>query len=538
MDAPLVVAGRPPAHGLGVRRLSLVGDERLARLVGSGSERAFGAIYERYHQTLYRYCRSIVRQDADAQDVLQSTFASAFAALQRGQRDAPLRPWLFRIAHNEAVSLIRRRRGDVELNDSPEHWVGSAEDRADERARLALLVADLRELPDRQRSALVMRELSGLSHEEIAVVLETSVGAAKQAVFEARRALMEFVEGRSMVCEDVRRTISDGDGRALRGRRVRAHLRDCAGCARFAAAIPARRQDLQALVPVLAPAASAAMLARVTGVGSGHGAGGGAGAVAASAAGKTVGATLVAKLLVSAAVVVTAAAGVTGVSAVLNHPQHHHARVPGAASHTGTVTGSAVQPTVRHVRGVSGAAPGRAAAMTARRATPAGRALRTGSSSSAARSPGPAPTTAAPVSSGVGAGRSLPAQAHGTGAPIASGGSASPDHGTGRRASAGPAVTPAGHQPAASTGSHPSGSPTSSHRPASGPSSSPSSTPATPGGQSSSHVPTNAPASAPTPTAPGPPAPSLPHDPGSGPAGTPAPPGPSVTSARGPQPRP
>ena len=179
MDAPSIVAGRTTASGLPFR-LALSGDERLAGLVGSGSERAFAAIYERYHQPLYRYCRSIVRDDADAQDALQSTLASAFAALKRGQRDAPLRPWLFRIADNEAISLIRRRRGDVELTDVSEQFVASAEDRAGERAGLGLLVADLRELPDRQRGALVMRELSGLSHEEIAIALGISVGAAKQ----------------------------------------------------------------------------------------------------------------------------------------------------------------------------------------------------------------------------------------------------------------------------------------------------------------------------------------------------------------------
>jgi RNA polymerase sigma factor (sigma-70 family) len=524
---------------LGVRRLSLVGDERLARLVGGGSERAFGAIYERYHQPLYRYCRSIVREDADAQDVLQSAFASAFAALRRGQRDAPLRPWLFRIAHNEAVSLIRRRRSDVELAGAPERWAGSTEDRAEERARLALLVSDLRELPDRQRSALVMRELSGLSHEEIAVVLETSVGAAKQTVFEARRALMEFVEGRSMVCEDVRRTISDGDGRALRGRRVRAHLRDCAGCTQFAAAIPARRQDLQAVVPVLAPVASAAMLARVTGVGSRHGAGGGAGAVAAGAAGKTVGATLVAKLLVSSMVVVTAAAGVTGVTAVLNHRQHHP-RVPDAVSHATTRTGSIVQPTARHAAGGRGAAPGRQRVVSGGHAALGGRVLRTDSSSSVAGSRGPAPTTARPVFRGVGSGRSLPAQAHGNGAHTVSRGRGSPGQGEARRASGRPAMTPAGHPAAASKGSHPSGSGASSHRAANGTSSSPSSNRSSPGGQSASHAPTTAPGSAPAPAsaAPGPPAPSAPHDPSSGPASTPTPPGSSGISAHAPPPRP
>jgi DNA-directed RNA polymerase specialized sigma24 family protein len=89
---------------------ALLGDERLAQRVGAGDERAFAVVYERYHQMLYRYCRSILRDDADAQDALQSTFAAAFAALRTGQRDAPMRPWLFRIAHNESVSVVRRRR--------------------------------------------------------------------------------------------------------------------------------------------------------------------------------------------------------------------------------------------------------------------------------------------------------------------------------------------------------------------------------------------------------------------------------------------
>src|SRR5579872_7456114 len=90
-------------------RLLVSDDERLAGLIGGGSERAFTVLYERYHQPLYRYCRSIVRDDSDAEDALQSAFARAFAALRRGQRKAPLRPWLFQIAHNEAISQLRRR---------------------------------------------------------------------------------------------------------------------------------------------------------------------------------------------------------------------------------------------------------------------------------------------------------------------------------------------------------------------------------------------------------------------------------------------
>src|ERR1700746_1721071 len=99
-------AGNPPAAGRTLR-LSRLSDEFLARHAPRGSQRAFGAIYDRYHQPLYRYCRSIVRDDADAQDALQSTFTAALAALQRQARKAPLRPWLYRIAHNESISVLR-----------------------------------------------------------------------------------------------------------------------------------------------------------------------------------------------------------------------------------------------------------------------------------------------------------------------------------------------------------------------------------------------------------------------------------------------
>src|SRR4051794_31226384 len=131
----------------------------------------FAAVYEHHHQALYRYCRSILHHDQDAQDALQSTMTRAFAALEDGPRNAEMRPWLFRIAHNEAVSLLRRRRpvdalDDLETRDPP------VEDQVALRADLRYLQEDLGVLPERQRAALVLRELNGLSHTEIAQVLD------------------------------------------------------------------------------------------------------------------------------------------------------------------------------------------------------------------------------------------------------------------------------------------------------------------------------------------------------------------------------
>lgn len=310
-------------------------DERLARMVARGSERAFVALYQRYSQPLFRYCRSIVGNDADAQDVLQSSLASALVALRNGTRDAPLRPWLFRISHNEAVTLLRRRRPSVELSEQLEPVAPSAVEDVLRRERLATLVADLQELGERQRGALVMRELSGLSHAEIAVVLGVSVGAAKQAIFEARRALLELAEGREMTCGQARRLISDGDGRVLRARRVRAHLRHCADCTAFADAIPRRRADLHALAPPLAPVAAAGVLSGVLGAGSGHG-GSGAAWLAAGAGGKSAGAVLAAKAAVGVAVVATATVGATHLLRSEPHARQHVSHVSKGARGAGS----------------------------------------------------------------------------------------------------------------------------------------------------------------------------------------------------------
>lgn len=315
-ERPLVLAPR-------------LGDERLAQRVGGGDGRAFTALYERYHQPLFRYCRMLLGDDGDAQDALQSTFERAFAALRQGRRDAPVRPWLYRIAHNESVSLIRRRRPAPVAATALEH-ARSAEEAAADRGELATLLADLRELPERARGALVMRELAGLRHAEIAEAFGISAGAAKQAIFEARRGLAELAEGRAMRCEDVCRTISDGDGRALRGRRIRAHLRDCAGCRAFAAAIPDRRAQLRALAPGLPPAAAATVLARAGGAAHGPGAAAGlGGGLAAGAAGKGVVAVWTGAKLVSAAAVVLSAGGVVALThAIHSHPVPRSAPVP------------------------------------------------------------------------------------------------------------------------------------------------------------------------------------------------------------------
>ena len=313
---------------------------RLARRASRGDRAAFEQIFRRHHQELYRYSLSIVHDREDAEDAMQATMAAALRALPGEDRRIDIRPWLFRIAHNESISLLRRRRPD-QLDEAsiPEREGESQEDRLAIRDRLRRLVLDLNGLPERQRAALVMRELSGLSYEEIGEALTCSEGGARQAVYEARTALRELEEGRDMECEAVRRAISERDGRRLRGRKLRAHLNGCDGCSGFAAAIPARRADLGSLCPPLPAAAAGTILTGLLGGGGGAATGAGAAGIA--------GGGMAASLAIkggSIAAAIALAAGVADVGGLIDLPN------PVAGSKASTAAPAAPDPTAADAR--------------------------------------------------------------------------------------------------------------------------------------------------------------------------------------------
>jgi RNA polymerase sigma factor (sigma-70 family) len=298
-------------------------DERLTRRACGGDERAFAAIFRRYHQPLYRFCLAIVGDPEDAQDALQNTMVKVMRALPGEERTIDLKPWLYRIAHNEAIDLLRRRRETRELDgEQAAPGYGLAED-AETRERLRRLLTDLRELPERQRETLVMRELAGLGFEEIGAALGTTGAVARQTLYEARQSLRQMEEGREMSCDEVTRALSDGDGRVTRRRDVRAHLRSCAGCRAFRDEIKVRQHDLAAISPLPA-AAVAGMLQGFLG-GSGAASGGGAAAVLGGGAAKTIGASAAAKGVATVAAVAAVGVGTADRTGVI------HLGLPGEA---------------------------------------------------------------------------------------------------------------------------------------------------------------------------------------------------------------
>jgi RNA polymerase sigma factor (sigma-70 family) len=171
-------------------------DEDLVREAQAGDDAAFATLYARHQRAVHARCLRVLRDHDEAADAAQNAMVSALRALRsNGAPDHP-RGWLLAIAHNEAVSLLRRSHPAEPLEAGHAGAGPGADEGAFERERLRQLVDDLHALPERQRGALLLREASGYSYRHIASVLGTSTGNARQTVHAARRNLHKRRVGR------------------------------------------------------------------------------------------------------------------------------------------------------------------------------------------------------------------------------------------------------------------------------------------------------------------------------------------------------
>jgi RNA polymerase sigma factor (sigma-70 family) len=184
----------PPAEGFASRlflgpALRTQPDRRLVTLVREGYEAAFEEIVRRYGRPLSRYAASIV--GGRSEDVTQDAFSKALLALRRDDAEIELRPWLFRIVRNTALNDLRDSPPSPEILAEAIVGGGNPAEELERREELADLMKRLQALPEPQRAAIVMRELEGLGHEEIAAALGLTGGGARQAIYRARQALRD-----------------------------------------------------------------------------------------------------------------------------------------------------------------------------------------------------------------------------------------------------------------------------------------------------------------------------------------------------------
>ena len=257
--------------------LKLRSDEQLLALFRDGNEEAFTVIFDRHRSRLLRYTRRMLGGSAaEAEDVMQDVFVRAYRSLAVDQRELPLKAWLYRVAHNRCVDHLRRPVTDnaavYEVNRPPGC---DPHERTEQRESLRRLVRDVGELPEQQRSALLLRELEGLSYAEVAATLNVTVPAVKSLLVRARGGLVDAQEAEDTACVEVHASLDDARARGVRmSGLARRHMLTCRDCREYHASL--RSYD-RAVAAVDGGPGPLAALAKLLGFGS---AGGGA-AVAA-----------------------------------------------------------------------------------------------------------------------------------------------------------------------------------------------------------------------------------------------------------------
>ncbi|MDQ6834607.1 MAG: RNA polymerase sigma factor, partial [Actinomycetota bacterium] len=324
---------------IGASLLRIRSDEQLITLFRAGSDDAFRVIHDRYRSRLIAYARQMLGASGqDPEDAVQEIFMRAYYGLRADHRRLALRPWLYRIAHNRCVDDLRRPRlAAVSDADAEAPGLQDPVLKVEQRDALRRLIDDVRRLPAHQRSALLMRELSGMSYAEVAGVLGVTVPAVKSLLVRARVGLAQASEARNTACEAIRADLILAHDRGVRTSGLaRRHLRDCAHCREFRTEVRGLSRHLAALSPTLGPLG---LIANLLGWGGGSGAAAGGGAVAATgtagtgaaagggaAAGLMAGSAGHVVSLLAAAAVVTAG-GAVEIQSTLNTSSHHRAQV-------------------------------------------------------------------------------------------------------------------------------------------------------------------------------------------------------------------
>ncbi len=208
---------------------------------------------QRYQPRLLAFCRHMLSSREDAEDVLQEVFAAAFNAICADDRPINARPWLYRIARNRCLNHLRRPQpsGQDSMDVFERDGGTTTADTVHQREEFRHIVADVQELPETQRTALLLREIDALTYEQIAEAMDTTVPSVKSLLVRARVALAEAAEARLLTCDEVRLELgSVAEGIARTSAPIRRHLKTCERCRTFRSELRRTSKALAAIYPI------------------------------------------------------------------------------------------------------------------------------------------------------------------------------------------------------------------------------------------------------------------------------------------------
>jgi len=181
-------------------RMAEVTDNALVAQCRRGVRTAFNSIFERYERPVYRLALQLLGNHDDAMDALQTSFVKAFTHLPGYDNGRPFAPWLFRIARNECIDVMRRRQRAARHAANHAHDPRAPYDDpsvlAEKSEAKARLWKAIQRLSNEHKEALVLREFHGMSYRELAETLEIPIGTVMSRLAAARKKLRSLLENK------------------------------------------------------------------------------------------------------------------------------------------------------------------------------------------------------------------------------------------------------------------------------------------------------------------------------------------------------
>jgi len=178
-------------------------DQVLVESAQKGDKKAFGILVEKYHRKLGRILTRMVRDQTEIEDIVQETFIKAYRALPNFRGDSAFYTWLYRIgintAKNHLVAMGKRPRSMTEFENEDGDFEDTHQVSEEENPETTLLTKEIsiavnsaiESLPEELKVAITLREIEGLSYEEIAEMMECPIGTVRSRIFRARETIAE-----------------------------------------------------------------------------------------------------------------------------------------------------------------------------------------------------------------------------------------------------------------------------------------------------------------------------------------------------------